>query len=63
MLNRAKTISSNEKLLYAEIKKLRSLFYDDYSNCFYFDKVLNKFRHPHSTQNDDVPASEKFILF
>ena len=27
------------------------------------DKVLTKFRHPHTTQNDDVPVSEIFILF
>ena len=28
---------------------------------WFFDKVLNKFRHPHA--NDNVSASKKFILF
>ena len=63
MLNQAKTIYFNKKLCYTKIKKLRSLFYDNsYPNRF-FGKVLNMFRHPHSTQNDDVSASEKLILF
>ena len=59
MINRAKPICSNEKLFDTEIKKLRSLFYDNgYPNCF-----GKKFHHPHATQNDDVPVSEKLILF
>ena len=46
-----------------ELKESRSFFYKNgYPNCL-FDKFLNNFGHHHTAQNDDLPVSEKFVLF
>ena len=60
--NQTKAICSN-KLPYIEIKKLRSLFYDNSYPNWIFDKILDKFCHPHTTQNDDATANLSYLIY
>ena len=51
------------EVFYKAIKTLRYFFCSKVYLIKGFVKVLNKFLHPNTTQNDDVLVSEKFFLF
>ena len=58
LLNRAKSICSSQHLFEFEIRKLKSLFYDNNYLTWLFDKIYNKFK----AKLDNIPVDEMSVV-